>query len=410
MGNIVPPKRNLNLREAEETFLRNNLALLSSKFEIESKKGEVLQAGLWDNPTLSLDQNIYNKITKKYFDTTKNGETSFQLQQLFVLAGKRDKRIRLAQWNREIAEQTFYDTLRGLKLELRTSFFQLYYARKSLDFFDESVSSLKKTVSSAEIVHANRNILLSELLRLRSILFRLETDRLEVAKIVREKEAVLKVLLNEPSISEREILPEFLANEESGRSVSVLEPEELLKLALESRPDLRSLELAIKAEQTNLSLQKAMRIPDVALGGSYDRAGNYVQDYYGVTVSVPLPVFDRNQGNIRSSEMNLNAKKASYEEQILKVSAEVRAALGTAKDKEDLVRRYGTPFTEDYRKLAGLMTENYKKKYITILEFSDFFEAYSDSMLKMIRLQSERVETLEALNYAIGKTVAEIGR
>ncbi|WP_232224667.1 TolC family protein [Leptospira fainei] len=403
-------KRKLSLREAEELFLKNNLSLISSKFEIEAKKAEILQAGLWDNPNIAIDQNVYNPGTGKYFDTTKNGETAIQIQQLFLMAGKRDKRIRLAKWNKEISEQIFYDTLRSLKLELRTTFFQLYFARQSVEFYKESIPSIRKTISGAENVYQNRNILLSELLRLKSLLFRLENDRSKIAQIVYEKEAALKVLLNEQSTLEYEIFPEFTEHADSEYSIHSLDAKEMIKSAIEHRPDLKSLELSVKAEQTNLSLQKAMVIPDLSLGGSWDRAGNYINNYYGFTVSTSIPLFDRNQGNIKSSEMILNSRKVAYEEQLLKVNTEVRAALEIARDKERLLKNYRNSFTKDYKSLAGLMIENYRKKYITILEFADFFESYSDSTLNMIRLQSDRIEAAESLNFSIGKTVTELGK
>ncbi|EQA36340.1 outer membrane efflux protein [Leptospira inadai serovar Lyme str. 10] len=406
----LPLKRKLSLREAEELFLKNNLSLISSKFEIEAKKAEILQAQLWDNPSIAIDQNIYNRQTGIYFDTTKNGETAIQIQQLFLMAGKRDKRVRLAKWNKEISEQIFYDTLRSLKLELRTTFFQLHFARQSMEFYKESIPAIKKTISGAENVYRNRNILLSELLRLKSLLFRLENDRSKIIQIIYEKEAALKVLLNEQATIEYEIFPEFTEHANSEYSILSLDTKEIIKSAIEHRPDLKSLELSVKAEQTNLSLQKAMVIPDVALGGSYDRAGNYINNYYGFTVSTSIPLFDRNQGNIKAAEMILNSKKVAYEEQLLKVKAEVRAALEIARDKERLLRNYGNSFTKDYKGLAGLMIENYGKKYITILEFADFFESYSESTLNMIRLQSDRIEAAESLNFSIGKTVAELGK
>ncbi|EQA60400.1 hypothetical protein [Leptospira alexanderi] len=71
---------------------------------------------------------------------------------------------------------------------------------------------------------------------------------------------------------------------------------------------------------------------------------------------------------------------------------------------------YKNSFTKDYQNLASLMLENYRKKYLTILEFADFFEAYSDNFLKMLRLQSNRIGSLESVNYTLGSTALEIGR
>nr|WP_244247522.1 TolC family protein [Leptospira yasudae] len=400
----------INLKKAEETFLRNNLSLLAKRLEVEASKAEVIQNRLWDNPVLSVDQNAYNQNTGRYLDASKSGQTAIQIEQLFVLAGKRDKRIRLAQWNANTGEQDFYDLLRSLKLELRVTFYKLFYLKRSLEFFDENILSFRKTIRSSEAVFKNRDILLSEVLRLKSILFRLETDRSEIVSSIIEKENILKLLLNEPDFSEAVFEIEMTGPEDMQSPLLSKSGEELFNVALEKRPDLKALEFGIKAEQTNLALQKSLAIPDLKLGGSWDRAGNYINNYYGVTLSMAIPTFDRNQGNIRESELTLAAKKAKYEEKRIKIRSEVLSAVGKAREKERLLLEYKDSFTKDYQNLAALMVENYRKKYLTILEFADFFEAYSDSFLKMIRLQSDRIESLESVNYTLGRTLTEIDR
>ncbi|MDV6237155.1 TolC family protein [Leptospira ellisii] len=405
-----PKKIRISLKKAEETFLRNNLSLLAKRLEVEASKAEVIQNRLWDNPVISVDQNAYNQNTGRYLDTTKNGQTAIQIEQLFVLAGKRDKRIRLAQWNVNTGEQDFYDLLRTLKLELRITFYRLFYLKKSLEFFDENIRSFRKTIRSSEAVYKNRDILLSEVLRLKSILFRLETDRSEIVSSIIERENILKLLLNEPDFSDAVFEIETEGPEDKRSPILSKSGQELFSVALEKRPDLKALEFGVKAEQTNLALQKSLAIPDLKLGGSWDRAGNYINNYYGVTLSMAIPAFDRNQGNIRESELVLAAKKTKYEEKRIAIRTEVLSAVGKAKEKERLLLEYQDYFTKDYQNLAGLMVENYRKKYLTILEFADFFEAYSDSFLKMIRLQTDRIESLEAVNYTLGGTYMETDR
>ncbi|WP_244265141.1 TolC family protein [Leptospira alexanderi] len=129
-----PKKIKIDLKKAEETFLRNNLSLLAKRLEIEASKAEIIQTSLWDNPILSIDQNIYNQNTNRYLDTTRNGQTTIQIEQIFVLAGKRDKRIRIAQWNTNTKEQDFYDLLRALKLELRVTFYKLFFLKNPSNF------------------------------------------------------------------------------------------------------------------------------------------------------------------------------------------------------------------------------------------------------------------------------------
>ena len=183
----------------KERFLKNNLQLLAARFNIDASKAAIDQAELWSNPNISIEQNAYNKFTKKFFDVTKTGNTEVQLQQLILLAGKRDKQIRLAEINTQIAENTFYDLLRALKFELRTNFFDLYFLQQSLAFYDETIPNVRKTVAATEAIYQKRSILLSEVLRLKSLLFSLENERLGLLNQASEIEHGMSVLLRDTS-------------------------------------------------------------------------------------------------------------------------------------------------------------------------------------------------------------------
>ncbi len=66
--------------------------------------------------------------------------------------------------------------------------------------------------------------------------------------------------------------------------------------------DLKITETQIQSEQTNLALQKAMRIPDITLGANGTEWGSYVYNYNSLSLSFDLPVWNRNQGNIKIAE------------------------------------------------------------------------------------------------------------
>lgn len=98
----------ITLQEAEQQFLQNNLSLLAAKYDISIAQAQIIQAKLYNNPTLSVNGNIYNPDRRKVFDVSnKTGQYDIQLQQLIILAGKRNKQIKLATTNASIAEYNF---------------------------------------------------------------------------------------------------------------------------------------------------------------------------------------------------------------------------------------------------------------------------------------------------------------
>jgi outer membrane protein TolC len=244
----VTKNYSLTLKEAEETFLKNNLLLLAAKFEIDVKKAGIIQAKLYANPNISIDQNVFNDNTYRYFDTTRSGHTTVQIQQLFLLGGKIEKRTKVAEINKAISEQQFFDLLRALKFELRSSFFAIHFLRQSIQFYDGSIAALRKTVSSLEKAYEKRAVLQAEMLRLKALLFFLENERTEAVVQIRQKEASLRILLNSPELANANFVPKIDPKGLEEVKLSDLKLNKVLEDAFENRPDLKVAIQALKLE------------------------------------------------------------------------------------------------------------------------------------------------------------------
>ncbi len=392
----------ITLEKAETLFVQNNLQLLAARYGIGAAKAAVYQAGLWSNPNITIEQNAYNKFTNKYFDVSKTGNTEVQLQQLILLAGKRDKQMRMAEINSQIAEETFYNTLRALKFELRTDFFDLYFLQRSLAFYDQTLPEVRKTVASTEAIYEKRSILLSEVLRLKALLFSLEDERLGLLNRISQTESEMSILLRDSSESAAYYVPQLGGRNLDSLRVDTLALPGMIGDIVEHRPDFRMAEAQVRYEEENLALQKALRVPDVTVGGSYSRAGNYIPDYYALTVSIDLPIFNRNQGTIEASAQNLEADKALRRHTRNEIEKEIVEAYRKAAATDSLYRSFDKKFTDEYQSLVDGMNASYGKRNITIIEFTDFYESYRTSMLQLYQLQNDRMDAFEALNYAAG--------
>jgi cobalt-zinc-cadmium efflux system outer membrane protein len=396
----------VSLVQADQIFLRNNLQLLAAKFNIEAAKAAILQAQLWNNPNISIEQNIYNQETGRYFDFTSSGNTEVQLQQLFLLAGKRGKQIRMAEINSQIAEQTFYDLLRSLKTELHTDLYDLHFLEQSLRFYDESIVSVKKTVMAMEVVYEKRSVLLSELLRLKSLLFTLENERLGLVNRKNEIQSRLRVLLDMKS------RVHFQAQIDRTKldtlSLDTVPLNTVMEAAMTNRPDLKLAESTLALEETNLALQKALGMPDVTVGGRWSRAGSYIPEYFALSVSVDLPIFNRNQGNIAVSERTIEADRALRNNVRQNVEKEIAVAYDKAKQTDKLYRSLDKKFVGEYTTLAEGMIANYEKRNMSIIEFTDFYESFRTSMLQLNQLQSDRIDAFENINFVAGTSLLNL--
>ena len=397
----------ITLPKAEERFLKSNLQLLAARLNIDAATAGVLQTKLWSNPNIAIEQNVHNQFTGRWFDFTKTGNTEVQIQQLFVLAGKRDKQIKLAKINSKIAEHTFYDLLRALKLELRSDVLDLYFLQQSLSFYDESISTLKKTVEAVERIYEKRSILLSDVLRLKSLLLSLESERLGFLNRIADTEGSLRILLRDTSEQRFCYSVELEKKTLDSLRVDAVRLEDAIAVAKEHRPDYRITEANVDYEATNLALQKALSIPDVTLGGRWSRQGSYIPEYFALTVAIDLPIFNRNQGNILVSERTLEANKALRDNMRQSVEKEVAVAYEKAVEIDRMYRNFDKRFTGAYKTLIEGVIASYEKRNVSLLEFTDFFESYRTNMVQWNQLQSDRADAVENLNYVVGANVLD---
>lgn len=141
----------LTLKDAEQRFLERNLSLIAERYNIDMAQAQVLQAKLFENPVISLEQNVYNRLNGKYFDFGNEGETVVEIEQVIRLAGQRNKQVKLEKINKEIAGYQFEEVLRTLRQELNEKFVQVYFLSKSISIYEKEVNSLQSLLAGMKV-------------------------------------------------------------------------------------------------------------------------------------------------------------------------------------------------------------------------------------------------------------------
>jgi outer membrane protein, heavy metal efflux system len=392
----------VTLSDVESRFIQHNLLILAQKYSIEESRAFMLQARLWDNPNIYVEQNTYNQITREYFPARGlNGQNIVQIQQLFQLAGKRNKRVGLERINTEIAEFQLFDLLRTLKYELRSNFYNLYYLQQSLTIYDTEIQSLQRTVELYQFQFERGNVPMKEVIRLKAFLFTLENERKELRNRIVESQSNILLLMGETE--QPYLVPLVDRPAVDSLNAADFQLPELTELARNNRYDLKAYEANNRYARQNLAYQKALAVPDVTLGGVYDRNGSYIPNYYGISVGIDLPVFNRNQGNIKAAQARLKSQQLQTENYQLQVEKEVMQAYAKALEADNLYRKFDQTYMNDFDRLMEGMIRSYEKKTISLMEFIDFFESYKDNVLHMNQLQTDRIQAFEELNFTTGK-------
>lgn len=389
----------LTLEQAETAFLNNNLDLIAQKYSIDSAKATVITAKLYDNPDFSYSNALYNFTTHNFFDP----EMSVQVSQLIRLAGKRNKSIDLAKSGIDIAQFQFYDLLRTLRFVLRSDFYNIYFLEQSSKLYEIEISSLQKMVPAFEDQVKKGFMAAIDALRIKSQLYTLQAEYDNLQTNINNIQSEFKLLIR--SNPSGFIIPVTDISSLTNDVVSQTNYQSLMDSALVNRPDLKALNANIVFGNYNLRLQQAYAKPDITINANYDRLGSYVQDYNSIGISVPLPFFNRNQGNIKNARIQTDINKVQYESGLEKVKNEVTTNYINALRSEKLLLGFDPAFEQDMKNIIGQVTINFQKKNITMLEFLDFYDSYKENVLQLNELRFNKISALEQLNFSVGKII-----
>jgi len=389
----------LTIGEAETIFLNKNLDLIAQKYSIDSAKATVITARLYDNPDFSYSNAFYNASTRHFFDP----EMSLQISQLIRLAGKRNKSIDLAKSGIDVAQYQFYDLLRTLRFVLRNDFYNIYFLEQSSKLYQLEISSLQKIVPAFQDQVKKGFMAPVDVLRIQSQLYTLQAEYDNLQTTIDNIQSELKVLIRaNPSAY---FLPVATISDVNNQVVSQSDYQSLIDSAIANRPDLKALNANIVFSNYNLRLQKAYAKPDITISANYDRLGSYVQDYNGIGISLPLPLFNRNQGNIRNAKIQTEVNKTLYESGLDKIKGEITTNYITALRAEKLLLGFDPKFEENMKVIIAQVTINFQKKNISMLEFLDYYDSYKQNVLQINQLRFNKMNALEQLNFSVGKII-----
>ena len=389
----------LSLDDALERFAACNLSLIAERYHVDMAEAQVTQAKLFENPVVSFEQNVYNRNNGKYFDLGKEGEAVVEIEQLIYIAGQRNKRVRLEKLNKEMAVYQFEEVIRTLRGELKEKFVDLYYTRKSLSVYDREIGYLSTVLDVYKEQNAKGNVSLLEKSRIQALLLSLKQERNGISNEAVALEGDLRLLLG----LKREEVPEPLFDE------SALDRIELEKLPLAElsarmagRPDLKQAEAGIRASEADVRLQRSLAFPEVSLKGAYDRAGNFCNNYFAIGLSVSVPLFNRNQGNIKLARLSVLRNNTLAEQARRQADNELFACYTKLAKALELYRSSDYELERDFDRIIEGVNAGFRKRNISLLEFIDYYEAYKETCLQLYEMKRDVVMAAEGLNTIVG--------
>lgn len=404
-GQVQLDTLHVQLHQAERMFLDSNLQLLAQRYNIDANRALVLQARLWPNPNISLDNGpvipIYDPNSQfPHSNFFYNNELGASVSQLILLAGKRNKQIKLAQAQVTLSEYQFFDLLRTLKYTLRTDFFNIYYLEQSARVYDEEIRALQQIVNAFAEQEGKGYVSEKEVVRIRAQLYSFQSEYNDLINQINDQESELRLVLQvKPTV--------FIDPLADTAAIGSLDPARyplttLLDSAYDNRTDLQIARTNTNINKLNYDYQKALAVPDLTLAFSYDKQGSYANNFTSLGGSIDIPIFNRNQGNIKSAKAQISNTMALQRSTEATVGENVTRSLQKAFDEERLFRHIDPRFSGDFERLMREVLVNYQKRNISILDFLDFYDSYKQNTLQLNSIQYDRVSAFEDINYYTG--------
>jgi outer membrane protein, heavy metal efflux system len=362
----------LTLEQALDYFFKHNYDILVNKYEIDKATSDLMGAKLLPNPSLSID---YTGLeTNRSLTGGANSQSTFRIDQLIELAGKRALRTSAAQETLEAVKFSHQDLVRSILVGFYSLYFGLNLDILNLNLNQYTLQQFDKSLAIAEKRFTAGFLSLVDYSKLKLARIDLENNIINAERQLKIDSEQLRLLIGidktiRPASGQLQgVLPEYLEAD-------------LLAKAYQNRKDLLALQRQLKSAEHNVSLAKAYRIPDVTVGAEYERFGPDRDPGIGLGVSLPLPLFNRNQAEIAKRSVEYKQLELQIIKAKRQIEGDIRQALqnyltarkvydtymNTKKDLEDLRERSEKSFS-----LGG----------ITVLDFLDTQKTYREFMSK----------------------------
>jgi cobalt-zinc-cadmium efflux system outer membrane protein len=383
--------------EADRQFSQKNLLVLASSYNVEAARALEIQARLYPNPVLSAEINLLDPQNKEFFHAGSTGQKSIAVDQLILLGGKRKSEMALSRQNSMIAELEFEDLLRALKLELHNDLYGVYFNKLAVSKLDQQLSLLDSMINSYETQAKRGNIAFKEVIRLKSVYIRINNEKTGFIKEILDQQEKLHVLLQSDGFIDPSL--DYTDLSRFDRQPAI---DSLIEIAFDHRPDYRISKAAINYANLNLQYQRSLAIPNLNLGAAYDQRGGAFINQVGLTLSMPIPVLHRNQGNIRSAQQQIRIVDTQEIQLRSEISAEVTNSWMVLNRNVEEYQKARSLYNADFTTVFNGVSENFQRRNITLLEFVDFFESYNETVVQLNHMERKIAESVEQLNYSIG--------
>lgn len=406
--------RALTLEQASQLAVRANLDLIAAKYNISSAEADELTAGLWNNPSLLVDT-VFQPFASNWNQTSTGGPRQYDaiVSYPFDFSGKISSASKSAHAAKLIAEAAFQDTVRQKVLQVRLAYIDLLVAGYQLSLSRERQESMSRLVTMIRNKIGSRGRLPLLQRRAQLALDQAVLDVRQRESALRVAKTALAILLNRPPMEDS---VEAASKLRDFKLVKIPPREELEKEALASRPDLAALRLGLDKADRDADLARAQVWDNftVTAGLSHQgssaanpndpasaqQAGAYSWD---AGITIPLPFFNRNQGNIQKAGIERKQTDKQMQSLLLSIQQEIAADYDQLRLNDGLIRDYEESQLANARKVRDSQQTLFGTGGSALLDYFDAVNAYQGTVSAYYDVVAEYRRGIARLSAATGK-------
>jgi cobalt-zinc-cadmium efflux system outer membrane protein len=397
LGGGISAQTPLTWRQVREKFQAANPTLLAGQIGIEESKASEITAYLRPNPALTAAIDQLDPFTTNPYRPLGVALPLVSFSYLHERQHKRELRLESAQKATGIVVSQQTDLERTLLFSLRSAFVQVLQAKQvlalakdNLDYFDRELTISRSRLKAGDIAQVDLDRL--ELQRVQY-----ESDYETATVNLRSAKIVLLTLLNDRSPLEQfDVAGSF----ESGTSLDALDA--FHTIALESRPDLKASVQAIEKARTDYKLAVANGSTDPTFG--VDIAHNPpITAYFGVSVNIPLRIFDRNQGEKERTRLDVTHAERMHDAAVAQVFSDVDSAYVALVSSGNLLRAYKEKYLATSTRVRETVSYSYMHGAAALVDFLDAQRDYRAVQVAYLSLTGAYLTAVGQLNLAVGR-------
>jgi len=379
--------------------LQHNHALEAARSTIVQSLAQEVTANLRPNPVLSWDSQFIPLFDLPQFATPGyfNNSAQFDIGVGYTIerGQKRQNRLQAARDQTTVTRSQVLDNQRTLAFNVGQQFVAVLLAQSMLDLAQQDLSSYQQTIDISEARLRAGDMAEGDLIKIKLQLLQFQTD-LSQAQLARIQALyALRQTLGFESVS----ADYDVAGELDYQPVHA-KREDMEALALQQRPDLRAAIQGVKAATSQWELQKAIGKRDITGTADYSHTGgtNSASFFF----SMPLPIFDRNQGEILRTKIAIGQSEELEKSANEQVLTDVSNAYDGLLTNDQIIQLYQSGYLDDAKQSRDISEYAYKRGAASLLDFLDAERSYRAVQLAYRQSLAAYQLAVEQLREAVG--------